>query len=65
MPPFLPASDFCFFVPPPPLFPPPPPLFLPPLLDAFGVLAIFAARYLLMPFLRSPSYCLSSLTEEP
>src|SRR4051812_38203975 len=43
----------------------PPPLFLPPLDDALGVLAIFAARSLLMPFLRRPSYCLSSLTLGP
>jgi ABC-type Fe3+ transport system permease subunit len=42
-----------------------PPLFLPPFLDALGVFAIFAARSLLMPFLRRPSYCLSSLTDGP
>jgi len=35
---------------------------LPPLLDASGVLAIAAARDLLIPFSRGPSYCLSSFT---
>src|SRR5215216_762851 len=46
--------------------PPPPPVFvLPPFLDAPGVLAIFAARSLLMPRLRRPSYCLSSFTLDP
>lgn len=40
-------------------------LFLPPLLDASGVLAIAAARDLLMPFSRSPSYCLSFLMDGP
>ena len=38
---------------------------LPPLLDESGALAIAAARDLLIPFLRSPSYCLSSLTLDP
>src|SRR5829696_6230461 len=47
---------------PPPL---PPVCFFPPFLEAPDVLAILAARSLLMPFLRRPSYCLSSLTLEP
>src|SRR5205823_6513417 len=38
---------------------------LPPFFEAFGVLAILAARSLLMPFLRSPSYCLSFFTLGP
>jgi len=42
-----------------------PPLALPPRLEAPGLLAIFAARSLLMPFLRKPSYCLSFLTLGP
>ncbi len=41
---------------------PPPPDFLPPFLEAFGVLEIFAARSFDMPFLRSPSYCFSFFT---
>src|SRR4051812_37972695 len=60
LPPSRPAARFCDFEPPLPL-----PLFLPPLLDASGELAIDAARCLLIPFLRSPSYCLSSFTLEP
>src|SRR5437762_5173411 len=44
-----------------------PPLWecLPPLRDASGLLAIAAARDLLMPCFRRPSYCLSSLTLGP
>ena len=37
----------------------------PPLLEASGVFAMAAARDLLMPFLRRPSYCLSSLMLGP
>lgn len=36
-----------------------------PFFEAPGVLAIFAARDLLMPFLRRPSYCLSFLMLGP
>jgi hypothetical protein len=36
--------------------------FFPPLLDAFGVFAILAARSFDIPFLRRPSYCFSFLT---
>jgi hypothetical protein len=72
LPPLRPAAAFCARFPPLPrpllrllrLLPPPPER-LPPLLDASGVFAIAAARPLLMPFLRRPSYCLSSLTDEP
>src|SRR3954468_18518800 len=60
LPPSRPAARFCDLLPPLPL-----PLFLPPLLDEFGELAMEAARCLLMPFLRRPSYCLSFLTDEP
>jgi len=41
------------------------PLLLPPRLDEPDELAIAAARDLLMPFLRRPSYCLSSFTLDP
>ncbi len=41
------------------------PLLLPPRLDEPGELDIAAALDLLMPFLRSPSYCLSFLTLGP
>jgi hypothetical protein len=41
------------------------PELLPPLLDEPGEFAIAAARLLLMPFFRRPSYCLSSLTLDP
>ena len=54
------AASSCFFFPPLPL-----PEALPPFSDASGVLAILAARSLLMPFLRRPSYCLSSFTLGP
>src|SRR5215218_5508834 len=47
---------------PPPL---PPVCFLPPFFEAPAVLEILAARSLLMPFLRRPSYCLSFLTLDP
>ncbi len=69
MPPLRPALFFCAVLPP---LPPPLllrlrllPELLPPLLDASGVFAIAAARLLLMPFLRRPSYCLSSFTLGP
>ena len=68
LPPLRPAACFWARLPPLPLplrLLPPPPKFLPPLLEALGLLAIAAARLLLMPFLRRPSYCLSSLTLEP
>jgi hypothetical protein len=39
--------------------------FLPPRFSAPGEFAMRAARCLLMPFLRSPSYCLSSLIDGP
>jgi len=38
---------------------------LPPFWEAFEVLAIFAARSLLIPFFFRPSYCFSFLTLEP
>jgi hypothetical protein len=41
------------------------PLLLPPLLEEPGEFEMAAARDLLMPFLRSPSYCLSFLTLDP
>jgi hypothetical protein len=41
------------------------PLLLPPLLEAPSEFEIAAARDLLMPFLRRPSYCLSFLTLGP
>ena len=72
LPPLRPAA--CFWARLPPLPEPlllrlwlEPPLWLrlPPLLEASGVFAIAAARDLLMPFLRRPSYCLSSLMLEP
>jgi hypothetical protein len=67
LPPLRPAAAFCAFVPPwlVLLRRFPEPEALPPLLDEFGSLAMRAARDLLMPFLRSPSYCLSSLTLGP
>src|SRR5436190_16279449 len=75
LPPLRPAACFWARLPPLPeplllllwLLPPPepPPERLPPLLEASDVLAIAAARDLLMPFLRRPSYCLSSLTLLP
>jgi hypothetical protein len=43
----------------------PEPELFPPRLDDPGLLEIAAARDLLIPFLRSPSYCLSFLTLEP
>src|ERR1700704_5590196 len=73
LPPLRPAAAFWARFPPLPLpllrrlwpLPPPLPERLPPLLDASGVLAIAAARPLLMPFLRRPSYCLSFFTDGP
>jgi hypothetical protein len=41
------------------------PLLLPPRLEDPSELEIAAARDLLMPFLRSPSYCLSFFTLDP
>ena len=72
LPPLRPAA--CFWARLPPLPRPlllrlwlEPPLWLrlPPLLEASGVFAMAAARDLLIPFLRRPSYCLSSLTLGP
>src|SRR3954447_3415069 len=72
-PPLRPAAAFCARLPPLPkplllrlwLLPPPLPLFLPPREDDPSEFEIAAARDLLIPFLRSPSYCLSFLTLEP
>src|SRR4051794_19313515 len=69
LPPLRPAAFFWAVLPPLPL----PelfllrllPLLLPPLLEDPSELEIAAARDLLMPFFRSPSYCLSFLTLEP
>ncbi|OMC13768.1 hypothetical protein A5747_16065 [Mycobacterium sp. IS-836] len=64
-----PAAFFCDVLPPLPL-----PLLrllwllpelLPPRLEAPGEFDIAAARDLLIPFLRRPSYCLSFLTLDP
>jgi hypothetical protein len=41
------------------------PLLLPPLLEEPSAFEIAAARDLLMPFLRRPSYCLSFFTLGP
>ena len=73
LPPLRPAACFWARLPPLPgplllrlrLLPPPLPDFLPPRLDEPGEFAIAAARDLLMPFLRRPSYCLSFLTLAP
>src|SRR4029453_13852276 len=67
LPPLRPAAAFWALVPPWLLVSRffPEPEALPPLLDASGVLAILAARSLLMPFLRRPPYFLSSLTLGP
>ena len=69
MPPLRPAAAFWALLPP---LPGPlllrlwlEPLLLPPRLDDPGELEIAAARDLLMPFLRRPSYCLSFLTLGP
>jgi hypothetical protein len=69
LPPFRPAAFFWE------VFPPLPdpllrllwllPELLPPLLDDPGEFEIAAARPLLIPFFRKPSYCLSFLTLEP
>ena len=65
--PLRPAAAFWAFVPPwlELLLRLPLPEALPPLLDESGSLAMRAARCLLMPFLRRPSYCLSSLMLGP
>ena len=73
MPPLRPAAAFCARLPPLPgplllrlrelLWPLP--LRLPPLLEEPGAFEMAAARDLLMPRLRSPSYCLSSFTLGP
>src|SRR5438067_1660599 len=55
-PPLRPAALCCAVVPPCRLSPPEPD-FLPPWLDAFGELAIFAARSFDMPFSFKASYC--------
>jgi hypothetical protein len=62
LPPLRPAATSWAFVPPWLLVSRflPPPDALPPFSDDFGSLAIRAARDLLMPFLRSPSYCLQN-----
>src|SRR3954453_14230520 len=69
LPPLRPAAAFCALLPPLPL-----PLLcllwllpelLPPRLELPSELEIAAARDLLMPFFRRPSYCLSFLTLEP
>ena len=69
LPPLRPAAFFWAVFPPLPL----PLLFLlwllpellPPRLDESGEFEIAAARDLLMPFFRRPSYCLSFLTLGP
>src|SRR5215208_2612472 len=68
LPPLRPAACFCLRFPPLPL--PLLPDFLPPFFDAWlsepaFAFEIAAARPLLMPFLRRPSYCLSFLTLDP
>jgi hypothetical protein len=68
LPPLRPAAFFCCVVPPwllSLLLAEPEPDFLPPRLEAPSELEMAAARLLLMPFLRRPSYCLSFLTLEP
>jgi hypothetical protein len=73
LPPLRPAAAFWARLPPLPgplllrllLLPPPLPDFFPPREDEPGELEIAAARDLLIPFLRNPSYCLSFLTLEP
>src|SRR5437868_74595 len=69
LPPLRPAAAFWALLPPLPdplllalrLLP----LLFPPRLDEPGEFEIAAARDLLMPFLRRPSYCVSFLTLEP
>jgi hypothetical protein len=68
-PPFRPAATFCAWLPP---LPGPlllrlwlEPLLLPPRLEDPSELEIAAARDLLMPFSRRPSYCLSFLMLGP
>lgn len=68
LPPLRPAATFCALVPPDLLAVverPPEDDFLPPLLEDPSEFEIAAARLLLIPFLRKPSYCLSFLTLEP
>ena len=68
LPPLRPAAFFCCDVPPwleLLLLAEPEPDFLPPRLEEPSEFAIAAARLLLMPFLRRPSYCLSSFTLGP
>jgi hypothetical protein len=67
LPPLRPAAAFWALVPPCPVVLRllPEPDALPPRLEAPGEFAIRAARALLMPFLRRPSYCLSSFTLGP
>ena len=68
-PPLRPAAAFCALLPPLPepllfelwLLP----LLFPPRLEEPGEFEIAAARDLLIPFLRSPSYCLSFFTLDP
>jgi hypothetical protein len=68
LPPFRPAAAFCARLPPLPepllrrlwLLP----LLFPPRLEEPGELEIAAARDLLIPFFRRPSYCVSVLTLE-
>jgi hypothetical protein len=65
--PLRPAAAFCALVPPwvaARRLVPEPELF-PPRFEAPGLFAIFAARSLLIPFSRSPSYCLSFLMLGP
>jgi hypothetical protein len=68
LPPLRPAAFFCCVVPPwlaLLLLDEPEPDFLPPRLEDPSELEIAAARLLLIPFFRSPSYCLSFLMLEP
>src|SRR5213595_3767727 len=61
LPPLRPAAFFCAVVPPCLEFPPEPD-FWPPLDDAFGELAIFAALSFDMPLSFRASYCFSFFT---
>src|SRR6184192_2175646 len=73
LPPLRPAACFWARLPPLPLplllrlwlLPPPLPLRLPPRLEEPGEFEMAAARDLLMPRLRRPSYCLSFLMLDP
>src|SRR6186997_2359084 len=66
-PPLRPAAAFCAFVPPwlDALRRLPEPDDLPPRLEEPSELAMRAARSLLIPFLRKPSYCVSFLMLDP